>query len=136
MCTWKISVHTECGNRLSYFDINDFGEALLAPASWELSRFLVSVLVAVDALMVRPAEAIALCHGFLDAYVDNLTEGKPRWVERATAEGIVRDLLRDLRLRERPRFPQSPYRNERRDWASCACMASRRCQSMTWSATR
>ncbi|MFS2002703.1 DUF2252 domain-containing protein [Duganella sp. CT11-25] len=91
-------------NRLSYFDINDFDEAVLAPASWELSRFLVSVLVAADTLKVTPAEGIALCHCFLDAYVDNLAEGKPRWVERATADGMVRDLLRDLRLRERPAF--------------------------------
>ena len=91
-------------NRLSYFDLNDFDEALLAPASWELSRFLVSVLVAADTLNVRPADAIALCHCFLDAYVGNLVEGKARWVERATAEGMVRDLLRDLRMRARPAF--------------------------------
>lgn len=91
-------------NRLSYFDINDFDEALLAPASWELSRFLVSVLVAADALHVRPADAVALCHCFLDAYIDALVDGKARWVERATADGMVRDLLRDLRLRERAAF--------------------------------
>ncbi|MBV8665372.1 MAG: DUF2252 family protein, partial [Burkholderiaceae bacterium] len=91
-------------NRLSYFDLNDFDEAVLAPASWELSRFLVSVLVAADTLKVRPAEAIALCHCFLDAYAENLGEGKARWVERLTAEGMVRDLLRDLRLRERPAY--------------------------------
>lgn len=91
-------------NRLSYFDLNDFDEAVLAPASWELSRFLVSVLTAADTLRVRPAEAVALCHCFLDAYAGNLAEGKARWVERATADGMVRDLLRDLRLRERPAF--------------------------------
>lgn len=91
-------------NRLSYFDINDFDEAMLAPASWELSRFLVSVLAAADALKVRPAEAVALCNHFLDAYAANLVEGKARWAERATAEGMVRDLLRDLRMRERPAF--------------------------------
>ena len=91
-------------NRLSYFDLNDFDEAVLAPASWELSRFLVSVLVAADTLKVRPAEAIALCHCFLDAYAENLGEGKARWVERLTAEGMVRDLLRDLRMRERPAY--------------------------------
>ncbi|MYM25959.1 DUF2252 domain-containing protein [Duganella sp. FT135W] len=91
-------------NRLSYFDLNDFDEAALAPASWELSRFLVSVLVAADTLKVSPAEAVALCHCFLDAYVENLVEGKARWVERATADGMVRDLLRDLRLRQRPAF--------------------------------
>jgi len=91
-------------NRLTYFDMNDFDEAVLAPASWELVRFLVSVLVAADALTVPPAQAIALCHSFLDAYVGNLAEGKARWVERATADGMVRDLLRDLRLLEPPAF--------------------------------
>ncbi|MRW91632.1 DUF2252 domain-containing protein [Duganella sp. FT80W] len=91
-------------NRLAYFDLNDFDEAVLAPASWELSRFLVSVLVAADTLKVGPEQAIGLCHCFLDAYAANLIEGKARWVERATADGMVRDLLRDLRLRERPAF--------------------------------
>jgi uncharacterized protein (DUF2252 family) len=91
-------------NRLTYFDLNDFDEALLAPASWELSRFLVSVLIAADALKVRSAEAIALCHCFLEAYVAALIEGKARWVERATATGMVRDLLRGLRDRTRPAF--------------------------------
>jgi uncharacterized protein (DUF2252 family) len=30
-------------NRLVYFDINDFDEAILAPASWELVRIVTSV---------------------------------------------------------------------------------------------
>lgn len=91
-------------NRLTYFDMNDFDEALLAPASWELSRFLVSVLVAADALKVRSTEATALCHCFLDTYIAALIEGKARWVERATATGMVKDLLRGLRDRARPDF--------------------------------
>lgn len=88
-------------NRLTYFDLNDFDEALLAPAHWDLSRFLVSVLVAAESLQVRPPEAIALCHCFLDAYAAALADGKARWVERATATGMVRDLLRGLRERSR-----------------------------------
>lgn len=89
-------------NRLVYFDLNDFDEAMLAPAHWELARFLVSVLVAAESLSVRPPEAIALCHCFLDAYTAALRDGKARWVERATSSGMVRDLLRGLRLRSRP----------------------------------
>lgn len=88
-------------NRLTYFDLNDFDEAILAPAHWELSRFLVSVLVAAKSLKVRRPEAIALCHCFLDAYSTSLLAGSARWVERATAEGMVRDLLRELRQRPR-----------------------------------
>ena len=30
-------------NRLPYFDVNDFDEACLAPAPWEVARFLTSV---------------------------------------------------------------------------------------------
>src|SRR5437879_266123 len=30
-------------NGLTYFDINDFDEAMIAPVSWELSRFLCSI---------------------------------------------------------------------------------------------
>jgi uncharacterized protein (DUF2252 family) len=88
-------------NRLTYFDLNDFDESILAPAHWELSRFLVSVLVAAKSLKVRPPEAIALCHSFLDAYAANLTAGSARWVERTTSEGMVRDLLRELKTRPR-----------------------------------
>jgi uncharacterized protein (DUF2252 family) len=88
-------------NRLTYFDLNDFDESLLAPAHWELSRFLVSVLVAAKSLKVLPAEAVALCHTFLDAYASALTAGNARWVERATATGMVRDLLQGLRKRSR-----------------------------------
>jgi uncharacterized protein (DUF2252 family) len=88
-------------NRLTYFDLNDFDEAVLAPASWELARFLVSVLIAAETLQLRPVEADMLCHCFLDAYASSLVEGKARWVERATAEGMVRDLLRKLRMRAR-----------------------------------
>ena len=88
-------------NRLTYFDLNDFDEAVLAPAHWELSRFLVSVLVAAKSLKVRPPEAIALCHCFLDAYAANLVGGSARWIERTTSEGMVRDLLRELRKRPR-----------------------------------
>jgi uncharacterized protein (DUF2252 family) len=32
-------------NRLAYFDINDFDEAALAPATWELVRLVTSILV-------------------------------------------------------------------------------------------
>lgn len=88
-------------NRLTYFDINDFDEAVLASAHWELSRFLVSILVAAQSLKVKPDEAIGLCHRFLDAYCANLVRGNARWVERATAEGMVRDLLRELKQRTR-----------------------------------
>jgi uncharacterized protein (DUF2252 family) len=91
-------------NRLVYFDINDFDEAALAPASWDLVRLLASVRVGADRLSIGAREASALCRDFLAAYVAALAEGKAYWVERDTAHGLVRELLDGLRDRPRARF--------------------------------
>ena len=81
-------------NGLSYFDLNDFDEAALAPAIWELSRFVTSAYVAAPSLGLSRAEANELVTAFLDAYRVALSDGKARWIERATATGMVRTLLR------------------------------------------
>ena len=88
-------------NRLCYFDINDFDEALLAPCTWDLSRFLCSLLLAAHTLKLKQADALRLCHGFLDSYRHELRECKARWIERATASGMIRDLLYNLKHRSR-----------------------------------
>lgn len=91
-------------NRLTYFDINDFGEAVLAPANWELARFLVSVLVAAKSMRLGPELATNLCNCFLDAYIAALAKGKPRWVERPVARGMVKELLQKVKTRGRADF--------------------------------
>ncbi len=94
-------------NRLTYFDINDFDEAVLAPATWDLARFITSVLVGAKTLDVNQPEAIALCHCFLDSYITALQDGKARWIERNTAKGMIKNLLSDLKKRERQKFLDS-----------------------------
>jgi len=94
-------------NRLVYFDLNDFDEAVLAPASWELARFLTSILVAADSLRLAAQDAQGLCALFLDRYASTLVEGKAKWVERNTAEGMIKDLLDPLKLRSRKAFLDS-----------------------------
>ncbi|MFM9928021.1 DUF2252 family protein [Variovorax sp. H27-G14] len=91
-------------NRLVYFDLNDFDEAALAPVTWELVRFLSSILVAGDGLRATADEAAALCKVFLDAYAAALAQGQARWVERDTATGLVQALLDTLKGRSRPAF--------------------------------
>ena len=59
-------------NRVAYFDLNDFDEAALAPASWELVRMLTSVLVGAATLSISPSEAHTLCSVFLDNYAASL----------------------------------------------------------------
>ena len=91
-------------NGLVYFDINDFDEAALAPCSWDLIRFLASVLVAARTIAVKQPAARAFGQIFLDAYANALVGGKARWVERQTVQGIVKRLLDDLQTRTRLAF--------------------------------
>ena len=92
------------GNRLAYFDVNDFDEAALAPASWDLVRLLASVLVGADSLSIRLPEAEKLCTIFLESYGSALEQGKAYWIENETAQGLIRDLLESLKGRKRARF--------------------------------
>ena len=88
-------------NRLVYFDLNDFDEGTLAPATWELGRFLTSVHIAAKSLEISNTDAGELVTTFLDAYCAALTDGKARWVERAVATGMVRELLDNVKGRTR-----------------------------------
>lgn len=91
-------------NGLVYFDTNDFDEALAAPFTVDLVRVLSSLQVASFSWKLADEDAHNLCRRFLDTYAAALVDGKPRWVERATATGIVRNLLRGLRKRNRAAY--------------------------------
>lgn len=82
-------------NRLVYFDINDFDEAALAPCTWDIVRFLASVLLAADTLKLKHRGATSLCEHFLDAYAAALSRGQARTVEGETATGLIKQLLMD-----------------------------------------
>ncbi len=86
-------------NRLVYFDLNDFDEAILAPASWELSRMATSIFVGFETLGIELQEATQMCRHFTQVYSTTLAKGKSRYIEPQTAKGIVRDFLD--RVRER-----------------------------------
>ncbi len=88
-------------NRLVYFDINDVDEAALAPASWDLVRLLSSMLMAADTLDIKRSQALKLLKLAIEAYGDTLAEGKARWIERDTAQGLLRERLTKLKDRSR-----------------------------------
>lgn len=91
-------------NRQVYFDMNDFDEAALAPATWDIARLLTSIQCGADALNASRAEALVASSRCLSAYREALTKGKPLWVERETSTGLVNELLDSLRERERMEF--------------------------------
>ncbi|GAA4029171.1 DUF2252 domain-containing protein [Actimicrobium antarcticum] len=99
-------------NRLVYVDMNDFDEAALAPASWDLVRMLTSILLGAQSFGMSDASAKALCVEFLGAYGSTLSTGRAIWLERDTSHGAVRHLLDQVRCRTRVAFLDS--RTERK----------------------
>jgi uncharacterized protein (DUF2252 family) len=94
-------------NRLVYFDINDFDESALAPASWDLVRLVSALRVAAGKFTTRESDAELFCALLVDAYAEGLALGKAYWIERDTADGLVRTLLDGLRTRRRTEFLSS-----------------------------
>ncbi len=88
-------------SRLVYFDINDFDESMLAPVSWDLVRLLTSVFAAATSLRLSDEKAARLCENFIACYGKALESGKASWVDRDSADGLVRALLDKLRSRSR-----------------------------------
>jgi uncharacterized protein (DUF2252 family) len=91
-------------NRLVYFDINDFDESCLGPCLWDIARFLTSLLVGAGTIGVKPKESIGLARQFLSGYRDSLRNGKAKWIERATAAGMVRSTMASLKNRKQKEF--------------------------------
>ncbi len=94
-------------NRLSYFDINDFDESALIPASWDIVRLLTSVRLACDELELSADRVRELVDGLLDSYFQQLQRGSARWLERGTATGPVQELLAAVSERKRVDFLNS-----------------------------
>ena len=94
-------------NRLTYFDVNDFDESALIPASWDLVRLLTSVRLASAELELKAEQVHQLLDDLLVAYFRELRHGSPRWLERDTAAGPVRELLETVKERKRQDFLDS-----------------------------
>ncbi len=94
-------------NRLCYFDVNDFDECGLVPASFELVRMCASIYSA------NFREPDKLTASFLGAYASTLQRGKAIWLERATSRGPIRDLLLDLKNRKRAEFLAKRVKKEK-----------------------
>jgi len=83
-------------NRVVYFDINDYDECILAPATWEIVRLLTSIHIAAQVLLLNKEKAILLCNDFIETYISTLKTGKALSIEKETATGIVRDFLKTV----------------------------------------
>jgi uncharacterized protein (DUF2252 family) len=86
-------------NRCTYFDFNDFDEACLGPAAWDLTRLLASIAIEGAERKWRSKQTASLCASVIDSYAGSLATGKARWVERETAAGVIADLFHAVNLR-------------------------------------
>jgi uncharacterized protein (DUF2252 family) len=80
-------------NRLVYFDLNDFDDALQAPAVYDIARLVCSIFVACDSLKIEEIKAIKMAQLFLKTYSEVLAKGKAYYIEPQTAKGIVHKFL-------------------------------------------
>ncbi|MES2275206.1 MAG: DUF2252 family protein [Bacteroidota bacterium] len=80
-------------NKLVYFDLNDFDEGLLAPASYETVRMVASIFVAFEHLRIEPEKAQKMAELYVKTYSATLAKGKAISIEPRTAKGIVCDFL-------------------------------------------
>jgi uncharacterized protein (DUF2252 family) len=87
-------------NRLVYFDLNDFDEGILAPATWEIARMVTSIFTGFESLGIKKKEAKQSAALFLRVFSTTLAKGKARYLETETANGIVRIFLEKICLRK------------------------------------
>lgn len=91
-------------NRLTYFDLNDFDDGALGPCTWDLARLLTSLHLAGAQINLADADLQALGAHLLDHYYAALAKGAILSLERATATGLLRQLMRTLKTRPRSKF--------------------------------
>ena len=80
-------------NGLVYFDINDFDEAALAPAAWELGRFICSIGMASELWQYSMSEAKDLMKLFLEEYSAALVEGKAYAIQSETSPPLIQEFF-------------------------------------------
>jgi uncharacterized protein (DUF2252 family) len=93
-------------NRLVYFDLNDFDEAVMAPLSYEVLRFATAILIATDLFKYSDKQANELVLLALTKYRDTIIRSKAMMLERETATGMMRDFFDHLSGENRTAFIQ------------------------------
>jgi uncharacterized protein (DUF2252 family) len=87
-----------------YFDINDFDEALLAPATWEGARFLTSIYVAASVVGYDEKMADELTKRAVATYTQTLKKGKTLSINKRSASGLLKYFLEKVKQRKENEF--------------------------------
>ncbi|WP_316831658.1 DUF2252 family protein [Pedobacter aquatilis] len=81
-------------NQMTYFDLNDFDEAVKAPILWEVARLVTSILIAFQVMEIDADQGMNLAILFIRQYRSTLRSGKPQAIDPRTSKGIVKDFLK------------------------------------------
>ena len=91
-------------NRLVYFDINDFDEAILAGPEPELVRFLTSIIVAAGMMKAPSLSLHKTLHDVVEAYVQTILSRKALMLEYEVAHGTFKKYFEQVNTRDRQAF--------------------------------
>lgn len=91
-------------DRLAYFDLNDFDEAVLGPAWWDMCRLVTSIIIARSDAANSIISSVNLVKQLLETYCATLQTGKAVTIEEETASGLVKELFEKVALRKEKKF--------------------------------
>ena len=91
-------------NRLVYFDLNDFDEAILAGPEPEVTRFLTSIVIAAGQMKVAAISLHKTLHDVMEAYVTTMLSGKALMLEEEVAHGEFKKYFEHLNTFDRESF--------------------------------
>ncbi|MFI5196954.1 MAG: DUF2252 family protein [Chitinophagales bacterium] len=91
-------------NRLVYFDLADFDEAILAGPEPEVARFLTSIIIAASQMKVAAIGLHKALHDIMDAYTTTLQAGKALMLEEEVAHGKFKKYFEHLNTFDRQSF--------------------------------
>lgn len=89
------------GNKLVYFDMNDFDEGIQAPLLYDLSRCLVSLELATAEIGLTLKDRKKLVQQLLQQYRFALIRNKAFNIEQETAAGLIKKLINKVSERKR-----------------------------------
>ncbi len=81
------------GNRLVYFDMNDFDESVQGPPLFDISRLIVSAEIAAKAMLYSGEERKDMIASMVQRYRDTLVKCRSLAIERETATGLIKKLI-------------------------------------------
>jgi len=81
-------------NGLACFSVNDFDEALVGPAAWDLARFVACLFVGLASLKWSNDETKDLAHHFLASYAQAVEAGGPRLPDADLIDGPIGAIIR------------------------------------------